>query len=248
MLRLHPSKAMITSITPEQDWLKHLASLPSWSPTNQPILVVVPHPDDETLGVGGLIALQRLHRGKVTIVAVTDGENAYADMPSLREIREGEQVRALHCLDVDESSIVRLRLPDSNVAAHEASLEEQLSPMITEDTILLAPWTGDFHPDHEACGRAAEHLAQKKGLRLMFYFFWTWHQGTLQTIDGLPLVRLELPVALVEKKQQALLCHLSQLEREGGEAILPLDLRSPSGRPFEVFLPLHAASGPANDK
>ena len=64
------------------------------------VVVVSPHPDDETLGVGGLLA-ELLARGwSVCVVAVTDGEAAHGrQVPSaarrLARRRRAEQEAAL---------------------------------------------------------------------------------------------------------------------------------------------------------
>jgi hypothetical protein len=50
---------MIVPLVTEEEWLKALEESPIWDPPDLPILLLAPHPDDETLAVGGLIASQR---------------------------------------------------------------------------------------------------------------------------------------------------------------------------------------------
>ena len=232
---------MVTPITSESEWLLSLEKLPQWGPPLTPTLLVAPHPDDETLGAGGLIAALRSQGIAVSVVAVTDGENAYPDSPDsapqLAIQREQEQTEALACLGVPAACIHRLQLTDSAVSTNEAHLTELLNQLITPHTHVLAPWPGDFHPDHEACGRAAQTAARAQGALLTFYFFWTWHRGTTQLLEDLPLVAFPLTQQAREARQKALLCHRSQLERPGGDPILPDYLLEPASRPFEVFLP-----------
>ena len=125
-------------------------------------VVVVPHPDDEVLLSGGLIArqLRRKVPVVVVVVAVTDGEAAYPGSAQgpLASQRRGEQVRALRALGVTSLSPFRLRrlgIPDGMVAAHEGGLADELAALVGPDDLLVAPWIHDWHPDHEACGRAA---------------------------------------------------------------------------------------------
>ncbi len=232
---------MVIPITSETEWLTSLEKLPRWQPPFTPTLVVAPHPDDETLGAGGLIADLRAQGAAVNVVAVTDGENAYPGSPGtaaqLAIQREQEQTEALACLGVPAACIHRLHLTDSAVTASETLLTEALTHLITPHTHVLAPWPGDFHPDHEACGRAARSAAQAHGAQLTFYFFWTWHRGTPQLLEGLPLVSFSLTPDTRDARHRALLCHRSQLHRAGGDPILPHDLLEPASRPFEVFLP-----------
>ena len=214
-----------------------LANLPHWEPARKPTIVIAPHPDDETLGAGGLIAVLRSIAIEVAIVAVTDGENAYSDVPGLAEMREHEQTEALARLGVDASHIYRLRLPDSQVSDYELDLIENLLSIVPPSSQIIAPWRHDFHPDHEACGRAAEAVATQTQASLVSYFFWTWHLGVTETVAGLPLRYLPLGAAACRAKREALLCHRSQLQRENGEPILPENLLKPAWRTFEVFLP-----------
>jgi LmbE family N-acetylglucosaminyl deacetylase len=227
---------MIIPLVSEEEWIDALADLPAWDPRPAPILLLAPHPDDETLGAGGFISAQCL-RVPMMIVAVTDGENAYGHDSRLGEIRRSEQTNALARLGVSPKNILRLKLPDSDVASHESKLVDLLLPLVTKDTHILAPWRGDFHPDHEACGRAAERIANLTQAKLTSYFFWSWHRGTAASLLNLPLRSFPLDDQLLQTKSDALLCHRSQLEHSSGKPILPENLLAPARRRFEVFCP-----------
>jgi LmbE family N-acetylglucosaminyl deacetylase len=227
---------LITPLIPETEWQACLSCLPVWEPSAAPMLIIAPHPDDETLGAGGLIARQRMRGTDVTVAAVTDGENCYPDGVGVGEIRRLEQEGALKRLGVERNKIVRLRLPDSAVSSKEEELVECLRPLICNHTHVVAPWPGDFHPDHEACGRAAKEAALRVDAALTFYFFWTWHRGTTPLIRDLSLRSLPLDDELLRAKTEATLRHRSQLVRESGDPILPDLLLGPARRRFEVFL------------
>jgi LmbE family N-acetylglucosaminyl deacetylase len=227
---------MIVPLLDEADWLTLLAPLPSWNPTAQRILVLAPHPDDETLGAGGFIARATGNRVPVEVIAATDGEHAYEDNAGLAERRTAEQTAALAVLGVPSRSVHRLHLPDSGLSGHEPAIEAACQRLGGPGTLLIAPWTGDFHPDHEACGRAASAAAERSGATVAFYLFWTWHRGDLTTLAGKNIRRFELSPAELALKTRALACHPSQLHNEAEGAILPEDLLGPARRPFEVFL------------
>ena len=223
----------------ETEWLHTLNELPVWSAPAVPMLVVSPHPDDETLGCGGLIAAERRRGAQVLVAAITDGEHAYPGAEggeSLAAIRRQEQDNALARLGVSQECILRFGLTDSDVGAREAELVERLIDHVTSESCIVAPWEGDFHPDHQACGRAAAEAAGRTGARLVSYFFWTWHRGTPQTIAGLKLATFPLDEELLRAKTEALACHRSQLERPGGGPVLPPELLGPARRAFETFL------------
>ncbi len=230
---------LIVPLTTEEGWASLLTRPPTWQPSTAPIVLVAPHPDDEILGVGGLIAAQRKRGVEVTVVAVTDGENAYphqGDNAGLRAQRCAEQTIALERVGVNANKIVRLRLPDSDVTSHLTELVEQLASLVSPATHLIAPWRGDFHPDHEACGHAAEQVARNTGAALTSYFFWTWHRGQPSLLENLPLQRFFLDPQSLQAKSEALQCHRSQLAWPGAEPILPEYLLGPAKRAYEVFL------------
>ena len=226
---------MIVPLISDDTWKLALEEKPVWNPPMNRAVIVAPHPDDETLGAGGLITSLRRRDVETIVVAVTDGENAYEASPNLGPTRSREQEEALQVLGVDPGHIIRLRLPDRYVSEHEAELIDKLLPLIDSDCHLVAPWTGDFHPDHEACGRAAKEIARRTGASLSFYFFWTWHRGEPETLRGVPLRRLLLDSGALHSKEEALRRHRSQLNHPSGEPILPANLLGPIRWPFEVF-------------
>ena len=230
---------MVTPIANEAAWLTALGDLPVLVATEARVVVIAPHPDDETLAAGGFIAAQRARGVEVLVVAVTDGDAAYVAEgdPALASARRQEQTEALARRGVGTEQTVRLGLPDSRVAEHELEVVERVRPYVTAKTHIVAPWPGDFHPDHEACGRAAREIAKATGARLSFWFFWTWHRGTPEVLRGLALEAFPLTEEDLRAKGEALACHRSQLVWEQGEPILPEDLLAPARRRFEVFLP-----------
>jgi LmbE family N-acetylglucosaminyl deacetylase len=83
-------------------------------------LVIAPHPDDETLGCGGAIALLRQMNLPVKVAIVSDGTKSHPNSKkypssSLRDLREKESLAALKILGVDPKDITFFRLPDGNV-------------------------------------------------------------------------------------------------------------------------------------
>lgn len=226
----------IVPLITEAEWLPGLSDIPAWNPPIVPTLVLAPHPDDETLGAGGLIARLRSQGIPVTVVAITDGEGAYEGIAGLGAVRVPEQVAALERLGVPESMIHRLHLQDREVAAHEDRLVHLLLPLVAEDTHIVAPWQKDFHPDHEATGRAAARVARQMDLTLTSYLFWTWHRGTTALLKDLPMVKLPLSEAEIAIKLHALDAHASQFAHPDGQPILSAELLKPAQRRFEVYI------------
>lgn len=226
---------MIVPLICDEEWRENLQGIPTWNPPDLRTVILAPHPDDETLGAGGLIGRLRERDIEIKVIAVTDGENAYSNEINPGPIRRQEQTEALEVLGVDTGHIIRLALPDREVSRHENRLIELLAPLVDDRCHVVAPWTGDFHPDHEACGRAAERVARQTGANLSFYFFWTWHRGTPEVLSSLHLRIFPLDVTAINRKAEALRKHRSQLTHPSGEPILPEYLLGPTRWPYEVF-------------
>jgi LmbE family N-acetylglucosaminyl deacetylase len=226
--------------TPEAGWRAWpgLAGLPEarlsgWGA----VLVVAAHPDDEVLGVGGIMGRLAAAGARLRVVAVTDGEASHPGdgAAGLAARRAAERAAALCHLGAQSAEVIRLQLPDTGVAQHETGLAGRLGRLAAGFDTCLAPWDGDAHPDHEAAGRAAR--AAVPGT--LCYPVWAWHWAR----PGDPRVpwdramAVPLPAALARRKQAAIGCFASQLERRGGAGpVLEPGTVAHFTRPFEVLL------------
>jgi LmbE family N-acetylglucosaminyl deacetylase len=245
----HPTPpAFVDAVgTPEERWLPALERLPEWSPPRSGgrVVVVSPHPDDETLGVGGLLAELLTRSWSVCVVAVTDGEAAHGRQDPvaggrLARRRRAEQERALRRLAgagrANRVSIVRLGMPDGGVQAVRADLTAALARPLVGADWCLAPLAWDGHSDHEATGAAARDACGDR-IPVGSYPIWAWHWATP---CGFPLeraVRVPLSVAARDRKAGALDCFGSQYESIEGGPVVPPHVRVRFERPFEVLLP-----------
>lgn len=190
-----------------------------------PTLVVAPHPDDETLLAGGLIATQRSRGVDVQILTVTDGERAYgAADPALAARRRAEQLEALAELGVGEASVSRLGVADGAAAQHIDPITDAIAAF--EDVgLVVAPWTGDHHSDHEAVGAAARDAVGRTGSALVFGLFWTWHRRTPSDVANERMLRLRLDDDSRRRRRRAIERHRSQFAApsttNGGETPAP---------------------------
>ncbi|SNQ50260.1 putative LmbE-like protein [Frankia canadensis] len=177
-----PGRPFTDAGTPESVWQ---AWRPGWAEfelTSPPprAVVVAPHPDDEVLGVGGL--LLRLHGlgTELAVVAVTDGDASHPGSPTLSperlaRRRIAEQAAALAELGLGDVPVHRAGLGDGRVAGHEDVLADLVAPLLTPACWVLTTWREDRHPDHEATGRAVALAAGRVGARMIEYPVWTWH-------------------------------------------------------------------------
>ena len=204
-----------------------------------PPLVVAPHPDDEVLGAGGLLALLP----GAEVVVVTAGEASHpgstVHTPArLAAIRRDETTEALRRLGLPETAVRHLGQPDGGV--DEDALTEHLTARLTPGRWCLATWRGDGHPDHEAVGRAAASACAATGAILLEYPIWTWHWAEPgdERVPWSRARRIDLTPAAQQAKQQAILAFPSQIHDLGPDpadaAILPPHVLARFRRPFEV--------------
>lgn len=213
----------------ERRWEEVTSRATRWCPPPVAVLVVVPHPDDEVLGTGGLIAHQRALGIDVTVVAVTDGEAAYGpDLGfDLAARRRGEQLDALAELGVAPDAVVRLGLPDGRVAEHEGALAEAVADLAPDGSLVVSPSPLDHHCDHEAVGRAATQAAGRRALPIVHSLFWAWHHRTPRELAGATMLALPLDDDLRRRRWSALARHRSQVTDDvaprllGDEELVP---------------------------
>src|SRR5262249_50687948 len=134
------------------------------------LLVVAPHPDDETLSAGGLLQRALARGGRASGGFATDGENnpwtqrlvgkrvgvGPRENRRFGRIRRGEAVAALAVLGIAPSDAVFLGLPDQRItdlllSGQDAAID-RIQALLEEvrPTLLIVPSPFDLHPDHSA--------------------------------------------------------------------------------------------------
>lgn len=127
------------------------------------VLIVVPHPDDESIGAGGLLARLAARGVRLDAVLVTDGEATIGSRLTPEETarrRRAEFVAA--CATLGARVHATLALPDGTVTDHHPALVSALvdALRVVGPDLVLAPWPLEAHPDHRATLRAtAEALS-----------------------------------------------------------------------------------------
>lgn len=217
-------------------WLRLLDEQPLWEPDGTGLLVVAPHPDDETLGAGGLIASVARRQKPVTVVSVTDGEVAYSNWSGLAAIRRAELKRALHNLSPHMILQVRLGLPDGGVRRHERLLRQSLTGLVTKGVVLVAPYEQDGHPDHDVVGRVCLEVARAHTLSIVRYPIRAWRLAAWHALRQARWGRFELSAEAREAKHRAIGAFVSQLRPPFRQPRVPEDVVPYFERPYEAFL------------
>lgn len=188
-------------------------------------LVVAPHPDDESLGCGGAIALLQSLNCAVQVLVISDGTLSHPrsrryPAPVLQALREQESLCAVAKLGVKPEAVTFLRLKDGSVPLKGvAGFEEAVSrcckyvAALRPDTIIL-PWRRDPHPDHRASWGLISMALAKLNLspRLLEYPIWDWDptQRSDTPIDSeIKAWRIDISKVLPQKLQ-AIAAHRSQ--------------------------------------
>ena len=170
------------------------------------VLVIAPHPDDETFGVGGTLALHRAAGDPVCVLFLTSGDagdwSGERTAEQIRMTREGEAGRALAELGVDEWEF--WRYPDRGVTV-EGDLVERLTAAVRRvgPTLIYAPSPLDINPDHRATARALRAAVRGFGEPLSVAF----HEVSIPV----PANALVDVTAVWPAKQRAMSAYQSQL-------------------------------------
>lgn len=138
------------------------------------VLVFAPHPDDETLGCGGTLALLQQNGCNVKVVFVTDGGGAGSLPEGSIAIRQQEAKAALTALGIQDWLF--MDEPDGSFRSHPKFEHHVLEIMEQfQADWIFSPSVLDYHRDHVAIGQTLASLWQrhKTAKRLFFYEIWS---------------------------------------------------------------------------
>lgn len=178
------------------------------------VLVVAPHPDDETLAAGGTICLHARRGDSILVVFVTSGEMVYRfyglkgpDPSEVARLKEEEAKRALRVLGVSEDRLLFLRFPDTRVAEHVEELSARLSEVVRQfkPDVVYAPHSAERHSDHHATHHAVLRALERERCNAVVRMYVVWGDLPRATLV------LRLPSDVVEKKRRALEQYRSQI-------------------------------------
>ncbi|OLO42214.1 bacillithiol biosynthesis deacetylase BshB2 [Alkalihalophilus pseudofirmus] len=125
------------------------------------LLVILPHPDDESFGAAGTMLSFKENGGKVTYACMTLGEMGrnmgnppFANRETLPQLRKQELEAAAEILKIDDLILMGLR--DKTIEFEdENKLAERIRKLIEDckPTLVITFYPGyAVHPDHDACG------------------------------------------------------------------------------------------------
>jgi LmbE family N-acetylglucosaminyl deacetylase len=236
--------------TTEAEWHRWpgLASLPAIDlralvPEGSRAVVVAPHPDDEVLAVGGLLAQLADSGTPVEVIAVTDGTASHRGSTEwtaerLAQARPRESLRALRRLGLSIKP-ARLGMPDGGLKNVRALLAARLVSLLRPRDVVFTTWRQDGHPDHEVTGQACALAAASAGARLVEVPVWGWHWSRPgdARMPWANAFRLPLSEDAVRRKRAAVKAFTSQLKSDtstGSGPVLRATTVERAARPYEV--------------
>ena len=206
-----------------QSWQRNSPRIePAELLAGRPLLVIAPHPDDESLGCGGLIAWASEQGVAITIVFLTQGERSHEGshaFPShaLARLRHDEAVSAAAQLGVSEERLHFLNLPDGGLGHMDDETLEAihfslLGVVATElPPLICVTSRTDRHCDHQAAWLIAQRLAKSCGATALGFPIWTWMLDPQGDIAVPPRRAWRLATRNPTRKRSAIAAHRSQL-------------------------------------
>lgn len=213
-----------------------------------PIAIIAPHPDDETLGCGGLMALCGQWGVPVTVLAMTDGDASHpgstrTSPEQLVALRAEERSQALAALGVPQVQVERFHLGDGRMSelageTHERCVRQIVS-ILARDRIktLFVTASTDEHGDHRASYALVQlALQQIRPLRTLTYEVWP-PEGQPSTGEHWAL---DIQ-AVREQKRRAIACFVSQrgevIEDDPTGFVMPESLLARALAARELYYP-----------
>lgn len=188
---------------------------------SQTLVVVAPHPDDETLAAGGLLFDLARAGWTVSVVVVTDGAASHQDVVGMSGIRAAECRRASQTLGTSLPPTF-LGFPDGRADAHVASIALALCDTLRPGDIVVGPRHDDGHSDHRATAEALDRCgAVSQPLRL-HYAIWAWEQLSADELNAESAETFRPSPAALIAKEQALGHYESQTTDRYGRVIVGL--------------------------
>lgn len=175
--------------------------------TGHKVLVLAPHPDDESLACGGALVLHTDHGDPVKVVFLTDGAAAHHDgryTPSeYVALRKQEALAAASILGVDDLDF--WEIPDRQLGSAEGVLV-RLIDLLREyrPELIYAPSPLEFHPDHRAAAELVWTAVAESNLTTQVAFFDFNRPVNVNTLIDISSVQ--------DRKRRACELYRSQLE------------------------------------
>ncbi|NLF30970.1 MAG: hypothetical protein GX591_08805 [Planctomycetes bacterium] len=179
------------------------------------ILIIAPHPDDETLGCGGVFAARAAEGCRVSVVVVTDGRHLFRlsrwkieTDPTPQEtsdMRKNETRRAVDILGGRSGTIRFLDIEDGTLGRHVPAVSQTIAGILREaapDEIYVTS-EHEEHADHvAACAAVRSAMAATNSPAALYRYVIALPPGVTAGAVGEPFVAVDV-AAHMETKRRA---------------------------------------------
>lgn len=170
-----------------------------YKPIAKKILVMSPHPDDESIGCGGTIRKHIVDGDTVEVIFLTSGEHGGIGKALENEtvsLREEESKKAATILEITE--IHFWREPDGNLEVTENNVGKLVEKIVEFSAdIIYVPHENEEHPDHKAAAQIVKNALSllpasiEKQPTVLMYEVWTPIQKFEHIVDITPYVEVK---------------------------------------------------------
>ena len=155
-----------------------------------PTLIIAPHPDDETLGVGGLIAFKKEKKVPVKVIFFTSGEASHISCCNISKedvasVRRQQALGATAYLGLNSGEIVWQDLQDGKIPCDGESRfggsVRDLAEIFQNEkpAEIYCPHPNDGWADHRAATEIILSAVQVSRIetRIIYYIIWAWYNA-----------------------------------------------------------------------
>jgi N-acetylglucosamine malate deacetylase 1 len=183
-----------------------LRPVPMKAPFGKSMLIVAPHQDDEIIGCGGAMLLQKESGRSVSVVFVNDGGNEHEEDGISREamvgIRESEARKVASEAGIGAPKFLRysvLNMQTVSAVSRDLLVEIRRT---NADTIFV-PFFLDTHPDHMMTNVALAQALEAANISPLIYGYEVWTLCIANVI-----IKID---SVMERKRKLLSLYVSQV-------------------------------------
>lgn len=192
-------------------------------------VIIAPHPDDEVIGCGGLIARLAAQGNSPHIIVMTGGEGSHEHCCDLSKeeiisARRGLTREALRILGVPDENIHELNYPDGGISGENPQTDElkRLIGRLNPQTVFVPHW-GEGWPDHIRTAEIVKSIVPAADTAIYEYCVWMWYYNVWRGLDWKNAAVLKMTKAEHERKLRAMDAYIQPL--------------APCGNPWSGVLP-----------
>jgi len=193
----------------------------------QKVLVLAPHPDDETFGCAGLIQYLNNLAKEVHVAILTDGKNSLRDCDKDEIIRTRKTLtlRAAEILDMKNVYWFNMEDGNMNESNHEPLFDfvNKLKP----DSIFAPHYLEEGWSDHIATEKICSDLMSTMPHLIGYHYcIWFWHTMPYSKFNKVKWRNAEI-LGMSEKEHQNKLKAIN----------IYIEEKTPEGKPYSGELP-----------